>query len=59
MRKSASTLPDTFKHNEEEITDPVEIANKFNEYFTNVGPNLASIIQIFYDQNSLPRKFLY
>ena len=43
-KKSASILPDAFIHNNEEITDPVEIANKFNEYFTNVGPNLASKI---------------
>ena len=28
----------------ESISDPAEIANKFNEYFVNVGPNLASKI---------------
>ena len=28
------------------MTDPVEIANKFNEYFTNVGPTLASKIPL-------------
>ena len=37
-------MPDAFIHNNEEIIDLVEIANKINEYFTNVGPNLASKI---------------
>lgn len=32
-------LPDHFK-------DPTEISNKFNEYFINVGPNLASKIPV-------------
>ena len=43
-KKSASILPDAFVHDNKEITDPVKIANNFNEYFTNVGPNLASKI---------------
>ena len=30
----------------EEVTDPFEIANKFNEYFANVGPlSLARKVQ--------------
>lgn len=37
-------MPDAFIHNNEEIIGLVEIANQFNEYFTNVGPNLASKI---------------
>ena len=37
-------MPDAFVHDNEEITDPVIIANHCNEYFTNVGPNLASKI---------------
>ena len=28
----------------ERNSDPVKVGNKFNEYFTNVGPNLASKI---------------
>ena len=34
----------TFSHNNQNISDPLEIANKFCEYFTNIGPNLASCI---------------
>jgi hypothetical protein len=30
--------------NDETIDDPKQIANKFNEYFTNIGPNLAKSI---------------
>ena len=37
-------LPDYFKENETLITDPAEISNKFNEYFINVGRNLAAKI---------------
>ena len=32
--------------NESLITDPTEISNNFNEYFVNVGPNLAAKIPI-------------
>ena len=39
-------LPDHFKENETLITDPTEISNKFNEYFINVGPNLATKIPV-------------
>ena len=39
--KSNKNFPNTFTYNENEITDPYEIANKFNEYFANVGPKLA------------------
>ena len=35
-------MPSTFIHNNQEISDPFRIANKFCEYFTNVGPSLAS-----------------
>ena len=34
----------SFVHDNEEIAEPVKIANNFNEYFTNVRPNLASKI---------------
>ena len=35
----------SFKADEIEITNPVAIANKFCQYFSNVGPNLAKGIQ--------------
>ena len=38
-------LSDYFKVNETVISDSVEISNKFNEYFINVGPKLAEKIQ--------------
>jgi hypothetical protein len=34
-------LPTTFNHGNKILTDPSEIANRFYDYFTNVGPNLA------------------
>ena len=34
-------MPFSFVHNDQQINDPLEIANKFCEYFTNVGPSLA------------------
>ena len=39
--KSNKNFPSAFSYNENDITDPYEIANKFNEYFANVGPKLA------------------
>ena len=41
-RKTRSKMPSTFIHNNQEISDPFRIANKFCEYFTNVGPSFAS-----------------
>ena len=45
--KKKEGLPDTFRENNSNVnySDPIEIANKFNEYFVNVGPNLAKGIQ--------------
>ena len=37
-------LPDNFKEDDILISDPVEISNKFNEYFINIGPKLADKI---------------
>ena len=34
-------MPIAFTHNGNEINDPMTIANKFCEFFTNVGPYLA------------------
>ena len=43
-QKKTSDLPSVFKIGEVECNDPVEIANKFSEYFTNLGPSLADKI---------------
>ena len=43
-KKIKCKLPSTFKSNEEEICNPTHIANRFCEYFTNIGPNLAKSI---------------
>ena len=41
-RKSNISLPSSFLNNEyDEISDPQLIANKFNGFFENVGPDLA------------------
>lgn len=37
-------LPSTFKIDNCEVSNPEEIANRFCEYFTNIGPNLAKTI---------------
>ena len=34
-----------FKVGDQEISDPIEIANRFCQYFSNIGPNLAKRIQ--------------
>ena len=43
-KKSKSYLQTTFNNDNREISDPIEIADHFCEYFTNIGPNLASSI---------------
>ena len=40
-RKSRVDLPKSFNQEGIEISDPAKIAGNFNEYFVNVGPNLA------------------
>ena len=41
-KKSWNALPRTFlNNNNEEISGPKLTANKFNDFFVNVGPNLA------------------
>ena len=47
--------PASFTKNEMEISNPSDIANKFCDYFTNIGPNLASKIP---STNSSPKDFL-
>ena len=49
-RKSKSLLPSSFASKGKTITDPVEIADKFCKYFTNIGPNLATLVpEVFLD----------
>ena len=43
-KKIKCKLPSIFKSNEEEIFNPTHIGNRFCEYFTNIGPNLAKSI---------------
>ena len=45
--KQKIDLPSEFIYKNKAITDRVEIANSFNEYFVNIGPNLSekSILQ--------------
>ena len=43
-KKFKCKLPSIFKSNEEEICNPTHIANRFCEYFTNIGPNLAKSV---------------
>ena len=42
--KNNKKFPDFFKENEDIIRDKIEIASKFNVYFTNIGPRLAQEI---------------
>jgi hypothetical protein len=37
-------LPDYFRYKDNVLRDPQEIANSFNEYFTEIGPKLADAI---------------
>ena len=51
-------LPKTFIESDSLniIEDPVEIANKFNDYFINIGPNLAKEIKLKSDNNDTFKK---
>ena len=46
LKKCKSKLPTVFYSNNRDISDPIEIANRFFDYFTNIGPNLAKQIPI-------------
>ena len=39
-RNSKKSLPNIFYRDNEEITDPLSIAETFNKYLVDVGPNL-------------------
>ena len=43
-RSPGNTVVNELKFNDTKITSPEEIANAFNTYFTDIGPNLASSI---------------
>ena len=43
-RKSRNSLQSSFIIDNKEITDPMEIANHFCEFFANIGPNLVKMI---------------
>ena len=52
---SKSKISDTFICDDVKITDPLQIANKFCHYFTNIGPNLANKIS---DTSKSPLKYM-
>ena len=45
-RKSRNMVQSSFIIDNKEITDPMEIASHFCEFFTNIGPNLAKMIPL-------------
>ena len=49
--RKVKTSPTYFKDEHVMVTDKLEIANKFNLYFTNIGPNLAKDIHITTTKN--------
>ena len=49
--KNVKTSP-IFKADDHEFSDPVEIANKFCTYFTNIGPSLVKNIQSSHSHRS-------
>ena len=54
-KKKDSRIQSVFKVNDETISDKKVIAEKFNDFFVNVGPNLASKIP---QQNASPINYL-
>ena len=44
--KTKQQLPDFFRDNNQEIRDYIEIANGFNNFFSQIGPKLASEIGV-------------
>ena len=48
-------LPKLFRDGEKEVTNPKDIADRFNKFFTNIGPTLAKSIP---KSSSLPQKYL-
>ena len=56
-KKGKNDLPTEFYHQGETLTDPNQIANSFNEYFRNIGFELASNINID-DTDATPMQYL-
>ena len=58
ISKSAKTksFPDIFKDGQHELNDDREIANRFNEFFTNVGPDQSR--NIHYNGNKTHQTYL-
>ena len=54
-KTKTSRISDKFMHNKTLISDPVNIANCFNNYFVNIGPTLASKLR---KENISHRDFL-
>ena len=45
-RKNCNDFPTEFRINNESITDTIQISNHYNNYFANVGLNLASNMNV-------------
>ena len=43
-KSKKQNLPSLFRSGNEELSDPIKIAEQFCNYFSNIGPNLASNI---------------
>ncbi|XP_028407966.1 uncharacterized protein LOC114530582 [Dendronephthya gigantea] len=43
-KRRSTSLPSTFIDNNSNVTNPLDIANRFCDYFTNIGPNLSKNI---------------
>ena len=51
-KNNSKSIPDHFIDGNEIITDKKTIANNFNSYYINIGPNMAREITNTYDSNS-------
>ena len=40
-KQNKSELPQRFQYNNKDITKPQQITDRFNDFFVNLGPNLA------------------
>ena len=45
-KKNMSSYPETFKHDNKDFNNKKDISNGFNDFFVNVGPNLARKIDV-------------
>ena len=46
IKSKKKEIPNVMTDNDQDINDPTKIANCFNNFFTNIGPTLASTINI-------------